>query len=77
VRLVWTFGSGSWWGYGRVGACVVTVGTVEELIDPVPVGQEVGVLLGGELIARSAEVNVDHFALAKQPIVDDYDLSSG
>ena len=38
-----------------------TVGPVEELIDPVPVGQEVGVLLGGELIARSAEVDVDHF----------------
>jgi len=54
VRLVWTFGSGSWWGYGRVGARVATVGTVEELIDPVLVGQEVGVLLGGELIARSA-----------------------
>ena len=38
-----------------------TVGPVEELIDPVPVGQEVGVLLSGELIARSAEVDVDHF----------------
>ena len=38
-----------------------TVGPVEELIDPVPVGQEVGMLLGGELIARSAEVDVDHF----------------
>jgi len=34
---------------------------MEELIDPVPVGQEVRMLLGGELIARSAEVNVDHF----------------